>query len=122
MSVWTEELKQSVIDAYTAENPTPETSVEIVKEVAEKFGQTANGVRMVLSKAGVYVVKGSATGEAKPSSTGKKATEGSKRVSKEDSIAALKKAIEDAGKTVDDEILDKLTGKAAVYLLSVIQD
>ena len=41
-------------------------------------------------------------------------------MSKEASIAALKAAIKARGKAVDEEILDKLTGKAAVYLTSVI--
>jgi hypothetical protein len=41
------------------------------------------------------------------------------RVSKEAQIAALKELIEGRGKTADDEILSKLTGKAAAYLVSV---
>lgn len=121
MAAWTAERKEQVIAAYKARNPTPETSVEIVKELAEEMGETANGVRMVLSQAKVYVTKGEASGDAK-TTTKKASGEGSKRVSKEDSINALKKALEEKGKTVDDEILDKLTGKAAVYLLSVIED
>lgn len=120
---WTQELKDKIIAEYQERDPTPETSMEIVKELAEKHSQTANGVRMVLSQAKVYVVKGEAgSKDSKSSTAGKKSSEGSKRVSKEDSIKALKDAIEEKGKTVDDEILDKLTGKAAVYLLSVIQD
>lgn len=119
---WTQELKDQIIAEYQERNPTPENSIEIVKELAEKHGQTSNGVRMVLSQAKVYVLKGEAGKDSKPSTAGKKSSEGSKRVSKEDSIAALKAEIEEQGKTVDDEILDKLTGKAAVYLLSVLKD
>lgn len=120
---WTEELKQEVIDAYLAKKPTPDTSVEIVKELAEQFEQTANGVRMVLSQAKVYVLKkDTESKESKEGGTKKAAGEGSKRVSKEDSINALKDAIKAKGKDVDDEILDKLTGKAAIYLLSVITE
>jgi len=54
---WTDELKQEVIDAYLAQDPTPETSMEIVKDIAKEFEQSANGVRMVLSRAEVYVKK-----------------------------------------------------------------
>lgn len=113
---WTEELKAKVIEAYEGANPTPETSTEIIKDIAEEFEQSPNGVRMVLVQAGVYVKKeaGKAEGGSAPKETG------AKRVSKESSIAALKAAIEKRGKRVDDEILDKLTGKAAVYLTEVL--
>lgn len=115
---WTEELKAKVIAAYTEADPTPETSTEIIKDIAEEFEQSPNGVRMVLVQAGVYVKKEAAAGgETKKSSS---SGEGSKRVSKEASIGALKDAIKAKGAKVDDEILDKLTGKAAVYLTSVI--
>lgn len=113
---WTEELKAKVIEAYEGANPTPETSTEIIKDIAEEFEQSPNGVRMVLVQAGVYVKKeaGKAEGGSAPKESG------TKRVSKESSIAALKAAIEKRGKRVDDEILDKLTGKAAVYLTEVL--
>lgn len=114
---WTEELKAKVIEAYEGANPTPETSTEIIKDIAEEFEQSPNGVRMVLVQAGVYVKK--EAGASKD--TGGTAKEGgAKRVSKESSIAALKEAIQKRGKPVDDEILDKLTGKAAVYLTQVL--
>ena len=116
---WTEELKQQVIEKYEAAGPTPETSTEIIKDIAEEFEQSPNGVRMVLVQAGVYVKKEASTsGDGTKKSSG--ASEGTKRVSKETSIAALKAAIKAKGKTVDDEILDKLTGKAAVYLTAVL--
>lgn len=115
---WTEELKKEVIAAYEAEGPTAETSTEIIKSLAEQFEQSANGVRMVLVQAGVYVKK-DATAEASKGTTKKEGT-GAKRVSKEDSIAALKAAIEAKGKEVDSDILDKLTGKAAVYFTSIL--
>ena len=37
--------------------PTPETSMEVVKEIAEELDESPNGVRMILTKAGVYVKK-----------------------------------------------------------------
>lgn len=118
---WTPELKEKVIASYQAADPTPETSTEIIKDIAEEFELSPNGVRMVLVQSGVYVKKeaGAATsgGATKKPSAG---SEGGKRVSKETSIAALKAAISAKGAQVDDEILDKLTGKAAVYLTQVI--
>lgn len=114
---WTEELKAKVIASYQAAEPTPDSSTEIIKDIAEEFEQSPNGVRMVLVQAGVYVKKEVASGGAKKPAGG---TDGAKRVSKESSIAALKDAIKAKGGEVDDEILDKLTGKAAVYLASVI--
>jgi hypothetical protein len=115
---WTEEMKQTVIDVYVASEPTPETSTEIIKSIAEEHEQSPNGVRMVLVQAGVYVKKEAGTSTDKKTATPKEGA--TKRVSKESSIAALKAAIEAAGKTVDEEILDKLTGKAAVYFASII--
>jgi len=117
MSEWTDELKQTAINAYLKAEPTPENSMEIVKEVAEEMGQSANGVRMILSKAGVYVKKEAAAG-AKKASTAKEGA--STRVSKEDAHAKLVSAIEAKGQTADMEIVSKLTGKAAIYLAGVI--
>ena len=113
---WTEEDKKKVIEKYTDADPTPETSTEIIKEIAEELDQSPNGIRMILVQAGVYVKKDTTTTTTKGTSK----TEGSKRVSKESSIAALRKLIEDKGAPVDDDILEKLTGKAAVYFVSVI--
>lgn len=115
---WTEELKQQVIEAYQGADPTPETSTEIIKDIAEEYEQSPNGVRMVLVQAGVYVKKEAAATNT-PGKTATKAT-GTGRVSKEAAISALRAAIVAKNKPVDDEILDKLTGKAAVYLTSVI--
>lgn len=116
---WTDETKAKVIAAYQDAGPTPETSTEIIKDIAEEYDQSPNGVRMILIQAGVYVKKeASSGGDTKKASGG---SEGTKRVSKESAIAALRDAIKSKGAPVDDEILDKLTGKAAVYLASVIK-
>jgi hypothetical protein len=115
MSDWTDELKEEVIARYTDADPTPETSVEIVKEIAEDIEKTPNGVRMILTKAGVYVSK--ATAKASTSGGGDKP----KRVSKQDAIDALTSIIAENGGEVDEEITSKLTGKAAVYFTEVIK-
>ena len=113
---WTDEKKAEVIEAYESANPTPENSMEIVKDIADEFEESPNGVRMILTKAGVYVKKTPASGGSKASSNG-----GGGRVSKASAIADLSAAISDAGQEVDQEILDKLTGKAAVYFTGVLK-
>ena len=109
---WTDEKRETVLTMWEEAEPTPETSVEIVKSIAEDLDETPNGVRMVLTKAGVYIKKAGSK-----SSTSDKP----KRVSKEDAQAALSDAIADAGQEVDADIISKLTGKAAVYFKGVIQ-
>ena len=112
---WDDEKKAAVIEAYEKAEPTPETSMEIVKEIAEEYEESPNGVRMILTKAGVYVKK-------TPAASGgeKKASTGGTRVSKAAAAEALSAAISDAGQEVDEEIVSKLTGKAAQYFTTVI--
>lgn len=119
MSTWTPELKQTVIQKYQDANPTAENSTEIIKDIADEHELSPNGVRMVLIQADVYVKK--AASSATKSTGASKSGDGLKRVSKESAIADLKAAIVEAGAPVDDDILSKLTGKAAVYFLSVLQ-
>lgn len=114
MSEWTDELKAEVVKEYENREPTPENSMNIVMELAEEYDKTPNGVRQILSKAGVYVKKTPSASTTKKSSGG-----GTPRVSKAEQIQALKDVITEAGGEVEDEILDKLTGKAAAYLVSV---
>ena len=118
-SSWTDELKTKVIEMYEQAGPTPESSTEIIKDIAEEIEMSPNGVRMVLVQAGVYVKKDASASSTKTTKTA--SGEGSKRVSKEDSIAALNAAIEAKGGPIDDDILGKLTGKAAVYFASVLK-
>ena len=118
MATWTEELKAKVIAMYEGAGPTPESSTEIIKDIAEEIEMSPNGVRMVLVQAGVYVKKEAGAATTK---TTKTSGDGVKRVSKESSIAELRQALQDANKTVDEDILSKLTGKAAVYFLSVLK-
>lgn len=115
---WDEAKRAKAIELYEAGEPTPENSMEIVKEVAEKLGETPNGVRMVLSKAEVYVKKEPATAKAK--ATGEKKEGTSTRVSKEDALASLQEAIEAAGAEFDADICGKLTGKAMQYFTGVL--
>lgn len=120
MSAWTQERKDEVIARYLAENPTAENSIEICKQIAEDMEESPNGIRMILVTAGKYVKKEAAAASSS-TSTSKASGEGTKRVSKEASLASLSKAIHDAGATVDQEIIDKLTGKSAIYFTEVIK-
>lgn len=114
---WDDAKKAKAVELYTKANPTPENSIEVVKEVAEALGETPNGVRMILSKAEVYVKQGAAK-----STSSAKAADGDKpkRVSKADSIAGLVAIIEGEGLEPDMEVIDKLTGKQAVYFTELL--
>lgn len=117
---WTDETKAEAVKAYMEGNPTPENSTELIKQIADDMEQSPNGVRMILIGAGVYVKKGVEDAKSKTkTSTGDAAK--APRVSKESSIADLKAAIEAKDVEVDDDILSKLTGKAAIYFLKVLQ-
>jgi transposase-like protein len=112
---WDDDMKARAIEMYTSQNPTPENSMEIVKEIASELGESPNGVRMVLSRAEVYVKKTPASGSARTSSGG-----GGGRVSVADAQDAVRAALSDAGIEPDDAIISKLTGKAAKYFAEVI--
>ena len=113
---WDQDKKDAVIAAYLEQEPTPETSIEIVKALAEEFDESPNGVRMVLSKAEVYVKKAPASSGSSSSSNGG----GGTRVSKAAAQEALIAALTDMGAEVDEEIISKMTGKAAQYFTGVL--
>jgi transposase-like protein len=115
MSDWDDEKKAQAVEMYQEREPTPENSTELVKEIAEEMGMSANGVRMILSKAGVYIKKtaGSSNGEKKSTGT---------KVSKEEAHARLVRAIEAPGGNADSDIVSKLTGKAALYFAEILEN
>lgn len=122
---WTPELKERVVKEYLAAGPTAENGTEIVQQISAGIeGSTVNGVRIILAKAvdaegnKVYISK--ATGSASKASTESKPA--SKRVNKADAIANLVSIIEDAELTVDEDIIGKLTGKAAVYFTELLTE
>jgi transposase-like protein len=112
---WTDESKAQAIAMYEEQEPTPETSMEIVKEIADELNESPNGVRMILTKAGVYVKK---TPAAKSSGGGGGTTT---RVSKAAAVEDLTAAITDSGGEVDEDIVGKLTGKAAMYFAGLLR-
>ena len=109
---WDEDKKQQAIDMYTAEEATPETSMEIVKDIAEELGESPNGVRMILTRAGVYVRKNPVSG-----STG---STGGGRVSKAECHQMLSDAVSNLGGSLDMSIIDKISGKAAKHIAEEI--
>ena len=111
---WDDDKKAQAVNLYEEAEPTPETSMEIVKDIAEELDESPNGVRMILTKAGVYVKKTPAT-KSSGGSTG-----GGTRVSKAAAAEALIAALGDAGQEADEEIISKLTGKASQYFTKVI--
>lgn len=113
MIEWTDELRAQVIKDYKDAEPTPKNSMDIVRKIAEDIGGVPNGVRSILSKAGAYVKTSGI-----PAAGGTPAAK-STRVNKADAQKALSDLIESLGKEADQSIIDKLTGKAALYLVDV---
>jgi len=112
---WDDDKKAQAVSMYEEQEPTPETSMEIVKAIAEELEESPNGVRMILTKAGVYVKKTPASG----GSSSAKGTSGG-RVSKAGAQESLIAALSDAGLPVDEDVISKLTGKAAQYFAGII--
>ena len=110
---WEEAKKQQAIEMYTAEEPTSENSMEVVKSISTELGESPNGVRNILVRAGVYVKKTPATRSSSSKTNGG-------RVSVADAQATLANAIRDTGEEPDDTIISKLTGKAANYFAAII--
>ena len=111
---WDDAKKAQAVEMYTEQEPTPETSMEIVKEIADEIGESPNGVRMILTKAGVYVKKTPSSGGSSAGSTS------TPRVSKQGAQDELCATLTDAGQELNMDIISKLTGKAAVYFNGVI--
>lgn len=94
-------------------------TTEIVAEIAEELGETVNGTRMILQRAEVYIKKPAGTSSSAKVASAK--AEGAKRVSKADAVQDLTNAISAIDpELVDEEILSKLTGKAAAYFASIL--
>ena len=114
---WTDDNKAQAVEMYTEADPTPETSMEIVKDIAEELNESPNGVRMILTKAGVYIKKTPATKSSGGGASGSTTT----RISKAAAVEDLTAAITDIGSEVDDDIVSKLTGKAALYFAGLLR-
>jgi len=112
---WDDDKRALAISKYQEAEPTTENSMDICSEIADELGESVNGVRMILSKAGVWLKKDPAATNAASGGQSKTTKTTSTRVSKEDAQAQLTAAIEATGKEADADIISKLTGKAAIY-------
>jgi transposase-like protein len=113
---WTDEKREEAVSMYLARNPTAENSMEIVKEIAEELDESPNGVRAIIAKAGVYVkISPAAKTGTKAASTG------TGRVNKAAVQEALIAELNELGVEVDEEIISKMTGKAAAYFTEVLK-
>lgn len=118
---WTEEEKNDVVADYLAEMDKFETdeekganTTEVTKLLAEKYDRTPNGVRMVLIKAEAYITKQKAASKSE--------TTGAKRVNKAQAHQDLKDTIARISEDlVDEALIEKMTGAAALYFTNVIQ-
>ena len=110
---WEEDKKKQAIEMYTDEEPTPETSMEIVKLVAEELNESPNGVRMILTRAGVYIKKN-------PSAGNSSSKTGGGRVSKAECHQMLVDAVGSHGGSLDMDIISKISGKAAKHIAEQI--
>lgn len=126
-ATWNEEIFAEMSAKYVARmeeygDDAPKFSSEVVKEIAEEYGLAANGFRLKLSKAGLYVKKEAGTSAAK--AEGGAAKTGGARTSKAAAQAELLTALSDAGiasDEIDNDIIEKLTGKAAMHLAGIIR-
>ena len=118
-AVWTPELKAECIAQYAEriqeflEEDRPNHTLEVIAELAAEYNFTKNSMRGVIQQSDVYV-----KAAKKVAASDKPA---SKRPNKAQSLADLKAAIADGGATVDEELLEKLTGIEAVYFTGVIR-
>ena len=119
---WTQELRERVVKEYLAAGPTIENSSEIVAAISENLeDSTVNGVRLILAKAKdeegnkIYISKANGA----KATTDKPKT---KRINKTEAITELKDIISGAGIDIDEDIVGKMTGKAAVYFTGVFNE
>ncbi|XAG95892.1 hypothetical protein U7154_000125 [Kononvirus KKP3711] len=123
---WTDEVFAEMKQEYLSRMEelgadAPKHSSEVVAEIAQAYGTSSNGFRMKLSKDGCYVKKEQTASTSKAKSGESK---GGSRTSKATAHAELKAALTDGGVTdedIDAEIIEKLTGKAALHLAELIR-
>lgn len=121
---WDDKKRQTVIDSYVDtmanEYDTDEAraaaTTEVAAELAVVHGESTNGVITILNRAKVYIKK-SAVKKVKTASA-----TGTVRVNKAEAIKTLTDLITDIdAEGVDTDIIDKLTGKAALYFSGILQ-
>ncbi len=108
---YTEEFKEEIKKKYLESDPTANNTVELCKSLADEHGVSANVIRQLLVGAEVYISQGQVTSSKKTTST---------KLDKSKMQDSIQSVIEALGEKVDQDIISKLTGKAANYLSSVM--
>ena len=123
MGTWTQEQKNAIVEAYEVEEPTVETSEEIVNMIAEDskedpdlYGEvrTVNAVRRILSNAKVYIKKEVAT-KAK----GEKKTRVTPKAKALADFTAILK-LNDVEFSLDDDDTKKMTAKVLEAVIELV--
>ena len=120
----TDELRQQVVETYLEdmsaypEEERPKVTMEVVNSLAKEFSLTPNSARVILTNAGVYILK-----KTEPKASAAAGTGAGARVNKDQAHKSLVAALEAIGvEEVDMEIIGKMTGKAALYFATAIQN
>jgi hypothetical protein len=115
------DINDQIEEAYLKNNPTPENTMEIVMELAEEFGKSANAIRLMLGKRGVYVKK--AATKPAPKTTKKEggAVVNSRGAAKSTVVQQVFNLAESKGVTdLTQEDLGKLTVKQLTFILNLV--
>lgn len=107
---YTQEFKDLVIKQYLESDPTPNNTVELCKSIADEHDVSSNVIRKLLVDAEVYISQGQVSS--------KKST--STKLDKSKMQSTIQEVIAKLGEPVNDDIILKLTGKAANYLTGVL--
>lgn len=122
---WDDKKRAEVIASYveTMENEYDNdearaaATTEVAAELAVVHGESTNGVITILNRAKVYIKKSAVK---KPKAT--TAAGGATRVNKAEALKTLTDLITTIdAEGVDEEIIGKLTGKAALYFSGILQ-
>lgn len=126
---WTEEIEAELESLYLSklnelQEADPEQdlsafSAEALTFAAGEIGNSVPSSRMKLSRKGVYVKQKQKASAPKAGAS----SEGTKRVGKAEAQGELIAAFKDGGvEDLDADIVEKLTGKAAMYLASKVRE
>lgn len=124
-NTWTDELKTEVIDAYVElmeaypEEERGKHSAEVIEQIKDDqdLEFSVNSIRTVLSRAGVYIKKATATPKASAKASGKK-------MNKAEAHAELIASFRDLGVDVGDDAvaaIGKMTGVLATTLAELVR-
>jgi len=120
---WTEEQKTSVVEAYLAEEPTPDTIEEIVQMFSDDTQdddepRSVNAIRRILTNAEVYVKKEPAKAASKKSGGEKKPRVTPKAKALANFVAICE--LNGAEFSLDEEDTKKITAKVLEAIIDLV--